>query len=220
MNAAQALPKTHFVGTSNTYLAMRHNLMPMGTCAHEPFMVLGACAMGKSDKELFETPRQVLLDWWNEYGQGLSIALTDTWGSPYFLGNIFPEFAWQWKGVRQDSCDPFQFGETMIQFYEALLIDPREKMIIFSDGLELETILSLADIFSSRIHIAFGWGTNFTNDLGIPSLSIVIKVIEAGGRGAVKLSDNSAKAIGKPKDIERIKRVVGYMGTFNAPCRY
>ncbi len=219
-SAARELSATQFVGTSNTYLAMKNCLTPMGTCAHEVFKVLGACAMGRSDEELAKTPRQVLRDWWKEYGYGLSIALTDTWGSPYFLQQVFPEYAYRWKGVRQDSGDPFQFGETMIQFYEGLRIQPREKMIVFSDGLELETILALTDVFKDRIRVTFGWGTNLTNDLGVPPLSIVIKVIEAGGYGAVKLSDNPAKAVGKPEDIARVTRAVNYSGGISIPCKY
>lgn len=214
-----------FVGTSNVYCAMKYGVTPVGTCAHEPFMVYGACAMDKSDKELIESQRKVLRDWWTRYGYGLSIALTDTWGSQFFFRQIFPEFARTWKGTRQDSGNPFAYGESMLQWYEQYGIDPQHTMIIFSDSLDVKRMIELADIFDSRIRVSFGvrtngWGTNLTNDLGIPSISLVIKVVEAGGHGAVKLSDNLAKAIGRPEDIERIKQVAGYTGSLYEECRY
>lgn len=209
-----------FLGTSNVYLAMSLGLNPIGTMAHELFMVLAAMHMGGSDKELLESQRRVLREWWDEYGFEQSIALSDTWGSPFFLQKVFPEFAYKWKGVRQDSGDPFAFGEEAIRFYEMLRIDPREKMIVFSDGLDLPTMEALADIFFGRIRVSFGWGTNLTNDLGLPALSLVIKVMEAGGYGTVKLSDNLAKSQGAPEDVARIIRVAGYHGAFREECKY
>lgn len=213
-------PNINFLGTSNVYLAMKHGVPPIGTMAHELFMVMAALRMAGTDEELINSQRQVLRDWWEEFGPDHSIALSDTWGRDFFLSKLFPEFARTWQGSRQDSGDPFAYGEALIGFYRLLRIDPRQKLIVFSDGLDLDTIVALADIFAGRIKVGFGWGTNLTNDLGLPTLSLVIKVIEAAGYGTVKLSDNLAKAMGRREDIQRIIRVAGYHGTFQQECRY
>ena len=93
-------------------------------------------------------------------------------------------------------------------------------MAIFSDGLDVATMISLHRHFEARIKPSFGWGTNLTNDLGPKPLSLVVKVTRANGHGTVKLSDNIAKAIGAPEDIERFKRIFGYRATLNQECRY
>jgi len=121
---------------------------------------------------------------------------------------------------RHDSGDPVEFGEKALAFYEGHGIDPREKMLIFSDGLELETILRLGEHFAGRINVSFGWGTNLTNDMGFEPLSLVVKVVEADGHPTVKLSDNLAKATGRPEDIERFKTIFGHAVTTFEPCRY
>lgn len=217
---AKTLRPSQFLGTSNVYLAMKLGLNPIGTMAHELFMVFAAMQMSGSDKELVESQRRVLREWWNEYGFEQSIGLSDTWGSQFFLQKIFPEFAYTYKGMRQDSGDPFAFGEEAIRFYEMLRIDPREKMIVFSDGLDIAAMEALANIFFGRIRVSFGWGTNLTNDLGILALSLVIKVMEAAEQWAVKISDDLAKAQGRLEDVARIMRVAGYGGKFREDCKY
>lgn len=208
-----------FLGTSNTYLAMKHHLKPVGTMAHELNMIIAACHMAGTDEELRGTQRSLLRDWEAEYGPDLLIALSDTWGSTFFLRHIFPEFAHRWAGTRQDSGDPFAYGEAVIQCYETLRIDPKTKIIVFSDSLDMETMEALAMIFDGRIKVPFGLGTHFTNDLGIPTLSLVIKALSAAGHGTVKLSDNLAKAMGSPEHIARITRVAGYKNKFFEECK-
>jgi nicotinate phosphoribosyltransferase len=215
---ARELPR-QFLGTSDTDSAMRHGLVPMGTSAHEMFMVMSGI-MHDSDESIRASHNRVLRDWWEEYGWGLSIALTDTYGSEFFFQDMTAEQAREWKGLRHDSGDPVAFGERALAFYGRHGIDAREKLLIFSDGLDLETILRLADRFSGRIRVTFGWGTNLTNDLGFDPLSLVVKVVEANGHPTVKLSDNLAKATGNPADIERFKRIFGYRGSTYAECRY
>ena len=218
VSAARRLPD-QFLGTSNTYLAMKHHLKAMGTKAHELDMALAAYHMNGTDEELIECQRKLMRDWEAEYGPDLLIGLSDTWGSSFFLNTIFPEFAHRWAGTRQDSGDPFAYGEAAIQMYKTLRIDPKTKLIIFSDSLNIEIMEALTLIFRGIINIMFGWGTNFTNDLGLMILSLVIKMMEACGYGAVKLSDNLAKAMGSLLDIERITRVAGYHNTLNEECR-
>lgn len=215
---AEELPK-QLLGTSNTKIAMDYGLLPIGTSAHEMDMVMSGIMHG-SDEEIRASHNQVLQDWWDLYGWGLSIALTDTYGTDFFLRNITADQARDWKGLRQDSGDPFEFGEKAIKFYESHGVNPKEKLVIFSDGLDVATIINLAAHFRGRIKVSFGWGTNLTNDLGFPTLSLVIKTVEANGHGLVKLSDNIAKAIGKQEDIERFKRIFDYKVTLNQECNY
>jgi len=217
-NMAHELP-AQFLGTSNTYLAMKHGLLPMGTNAHELDMALSG-VMHSSDEEIRTSHNKVLQDWWDEYGWGLSIALTDTYGTDFFFQNMTPQQARDWKGLRQDSGNPFKFVDKALAFYERRGVDPRGKLIVFSDGLDIDTIIKLADYKRGSIKKTYGWGTNLTNDLGLPTLSIVIKLMESNGYGTVKLSDNLAKALGTPEDIEHFKRIVGYTGTTYEECRY
>ncbi|MGQ9608730.1 MAG: nicotinate phosphoribosyltransferase [bacterium] len=198
-----------FLGTSNTHLAMKYGILPMGTSAHELFMVMASIS-GDSDEDIRSSHNKVLQDWWDLYGWGLSIALTDTFGTDFFFRDMTYEQAKNWKGLRHDSGDPIEFGEKAIKFYEDKGIDPREKFLIFSDGLNAQTILKISEHFKDRIRVSFGWGTNLTNDLGFKALPIVIKVSSANGRPTVKLTDNLAKAMGSKEDIERYKRIFGY----------
>ena len=217
---ATEIPK-QFRGTSNTLLAMLLSLMPMGTSAHEMYMVYSGIFHG-SDDEIRNSHNKVLRDWWEEYDYALSIALTDTYGSEFFFRDFTREQALNWKGFRQDSGDPFEFGERALAFYKNFDIDPMlknwEKMIVFSDGLDTDTIIRLYERFHGRIHVSFGWGTNLTNDLGFKPLSLVIKAIKANGHGTVKLSDNMAKAMGEPGEIERFKYIFNHTNTSSQVC--
>lgn len=216
---AEELPPTQFLGTSNTYLAMKYSLLPMGTDAHERAMALSGIFHG-SDEEIRASHNKNLQDWWDEYGWGLSIALTETYGSDFFFRDMSQEQARDWKGLRQDSGDPFVFVDKALAFYLRCGVNPKEKLIVFSDGLDIFTIVKLADYCKGKIRATFGWGTNLTNDLGFPALSLIVKLIESNGHGTVKLSDNLAKALGKPEDIERFKRIFGYTQTTFKECKY
>ncbi len=215
---AEELP-AQFLGTSSTESAMLHGLVPMGTSAHELTMVMSGI-MHDSDDLIRASHNRVLQDWWDLYGWGLSVAVTDTYGSEFFFRDMEESQARAWKGLRHDSGDPFEFGEKAIQFYQGHGIDPKEKLIIFSDGLELEIILALSRRFHGRVKLSFGWGTNLTNDLGFEPISIVVKAIEANGHRTVKLSDNLAKATGSREDIERFKRIFGHSHEHEEAVRY
>ncbi len=207
-----------FMGTSNVWLSMRYGMQPIGTMAHELFMVM-ARLNGDRDEDILASHNLVLRKWWDEYGYDLSIALTDTFGSDFFLRDMTEAQARKWKGLRHDSGDAVAFGEKVIRFYENYGIDPREKLIVFSDGLDAKPIMELAHHFKGRIKLAFGWGTNLGNDVGIPTLSIVVKAVEVAGHGmTVKLSDNLAKAMGTPEDVERFKKIFGYAGDNYVEC--
>jgi len=213
------LPRSLFIGTSNVLLACKYGIPPVGTMAHELFMVMSGIMSG-DEAMIYKSNNRVLQDWWDYYGADLAIALTDTYCTDFFFRDMTHEQARNYHGLRQDSGDTIAFGEQAIRFYASRGIDPREKVIVFSDGLDIDTILRLAGHFAGRIKCAFGWGTNLTNDLGFGPLSLVVKVVEACGHATVKLSDNLAKAIGEPQDIERFKRIFGYTGAPYEECRY
>ena len=215
---AEELP-AQFLGTSSTESALLHGLVPMGTSAHELTMVMSGI-MHDSDDLIRESHNRVLQDWWDLYGWGLSVAVTDTYGSEFFFRDMEANQARAWKGLRHDSGDPFEFGEKAIRFYEGHGIDPRDKLLIFSDGLELPIILALSRRFHGRIKLSYGWGTNLTNDLGFEPISIVVKAVEANGHRTVKLSDNLAKATGSREDIERFKRIFGHSHEREEAVRY
>lgn len=198
-----------FQGTSNVHLAMKLGLPCIGTFAHEMPMVYS----GIYNDDLVDSHRKMLEDWYSFYGERLSIALTDTYGSEYFFKDFTKEQARNWKGLRQDSGDPFKFGEQAEAFYISKMIDPKEKLIVFSDGLNVDKIIELGDSFRGRIQTSFGWGTNLTNDLGFRTLSLVVKATWSNGHGTVKLSDNLNKAMGSTEDIERFKKEFGYTNT-------
>ena len=208
-----------FAGTSGTDSAMRAGLVPMGTSAHELYMVMSGI-MHDSDESILSSHARVLEEWWDQYRWGLSVALTDTYGSDFFFRDMTEEQARNWKGLRHDSGDPFAFAARAIQFYRDHDIDPREKLLIFSDGLELDTILALYRALHERIKVSFGWGTNLTNDLGFDPISIVIKAVEANGFRTVKLSDNLGKATGTPEDIERFRRIFGHAHDHRETVKY
>mgnify|MGYP001401726844 CR=1 FL=1 len=207
------------VGTSNVYMAQQLGLKPVGTFAHEMDMVFSGIFRDK-ENGIKNSHNQVLECWWSLYGKNLSIALTDTYGSKFFFEDMSHEQAMNWKGLRHDSGNPFLFAEAAIAFYRKQEIDPLNKVIVFSDGLDLNQIVALHEHCQGRIQHSFGWGTNLTNDLGIPALSLVMKAVKANGYGTVKLSDNIAKAIGSPADIVMFKNIFNYNENFFEVCRY
>lgn len=209
-----------FLGTSNVYFARKYQLNPVGTMAHEVFMVIAAI-MNESEISIKASHNQIIQDWWDEFGYDLSIALTDTFGADFFFEDMTKEQAQQWKGLRHDSGDPIAFGEQTIEFYKKNEIDPKTKTIVFSDSLDVESMNKIIDHFHGKIGVSFGWGTNLTNDLGIQPLSLVMKVVEASGHPTVKLSDNLAKVIGDSyEEIERYKGIFNYTKTNYEECRY
>lgn len=204
-----------FTGTSNVLLAMDSDLEAVGTNAHELPMVVAALA--NSDEQLAAAPYQVLKDWNRLYGGNLLIVLPDAYGTTSFLEHA-PEWVADWTGFRPDSAPPIEGGERIIDWWKKMGRDPRKKLLIFSDGLDVDAIIHTYRHFAGRVRMSFGWGTNLTNDFagcapveiaGLKPISIVCKVSEANGRPAVKLSDNPRKATGDPAEVERYLRFFG-----------
>ncbi len=202
-----------FIGTSNCLIAKNRDLEAIGTNAHELPMVYAALA--EDDDSLAEAPYQVLADWQEEHDGNLRVILPDTYGTEQFLANA-PDWLSGWTGIRIDSGDPAKGAETAIKWWTDRGEDPRKKLVIFSDGLDIDTIAQLHDQFYGRVKVSFGWGTLLTNDFiglaqddALAPFSLVCKAISAEGQPTVKLSDNPEKAVGPQKAIERYKRVFG-----------
>ncbi len=202
-----------FTGTSNCLIAMRREAEAIGTNAHELPMVYSALA--NSDAELAQAPYQVLADWHEEHDGNLRIILPDTYGTEGFLRNA-PDWLSKWTGIRIDSGDPATQAEVAIRWWQSRGEDPREKLVIFSDGLDVEKIAELHRQFTGRVKVSFGWGTMLTNDFrglvpddALAPFSLVCKAVSANGRPTVKLSDNPEKAMGPADEIARYKRVFG-----------
>lgn len=203
---AHELPD-NFVGTSNIYLAHELGLNPIGTFAHELPMVYAALEDVSGENPLVGH-NKVLQDWEELYDNDLSTALTDTFTSEFFFTDLTPEQAKRWKSLRHDSGDPFEFGERVITFYQEYGLEPLEKTIVFSDGLDIDMIIRLANYFKDRINVTFGWGTTLTNDLGVKANNFVMKATVVDGRNTVKLSDDEGKHTGDRETIERYKAQV------------
>jgi nicotinate phosphoribosyltransferase len=250
VNAMDSNLGASFIGTSNAFLAHKHDLEAIGTNAHEIPMVLAALA--PDDEALKASQYRVLDLWQNTYEGALRIMLPDTFGTTQFLEGA-PDWAADWTGQRIDSKDPYVAGDEYIEWLKAHGREPREKLIIASDALDVDEILGLhayfggslqtgttkADFFKAsdfhdqgkwiperRIRFSAGWGTLLTNDFrgcdpsggnDFDPISLIAKVSTVEGRPAVKLSDNYAKALGPPSEIQRYKRVFGTAGIRNAP---
>ncbi|OOY20222.1 nicotinate phosphoribosyltransferase [Thioclava sp. DLFJ5-1] len=200
-----------FTGTSNCLVAMRRDIEAVGTNAHEMPMVYAA--LTNSDAELAKAPYKVLADWHEEHDGNLRIILPDTYGTKGFLDHA-PDWLAGWTGIRIDSGDPATGAEIAIDWWKARGEDPRQKLVIFSDGLTVDKIRELHAQFAGRVKVSFGWGTLLTNDFrglvpndALAPFSLVCKAVEADGRPTVKLSDNPAKAMGPEDEIARYKRV-------------
>jgi nicotinate phosphoribosyltransferase len=200
-----------FTGSSNCLIAMRRDIEAIGTNAHELPMVYAALA--EDDAGLLQAPYRVLENWHHDYDGNLRIILPDTYGTKGFLARA-PEWLASWTGIRIDSGIPEEGAETAIAWWESKGQDPRQKLVIFSDGLDVDRIEALYARFHGRVRLGFGWGTLLTNDYrglaphdALAPFSLVCKAVSANGRPAVKLSDNPAKALGPAEEVARYRRV-------------
>ena len=231
--AAEEL-KEKFIGTSNAYIAFKHDLEAIGTNAHELPMVLAALAM--TDEALFKSQYDVLEQWKEVYDGALQVMLPDTFGTTQFLANA-PEWVADYTGLRIDSKDPIVAGDEYINWLAGWGRDPKSKLIIPSDGLDITTkrrkverrgdITQIYNYFDGRIRQGFGMGTLLTNDFRdchprgldiLDPISIVCKVshvwVNGDWKATCKLSDNPEKASGA--EAPRYRRVFGVTGFENS----
>ncbi|KAJ7127184.1 nicotinate phosphoribosyltransferase [Mycena epipterygia] len=203
--------KGRLTGTSNVHLAHKYDITPVGTIAHEWFM--GVAAL-----KGYEDANSVAMNLWEEvYPNALLIALTDTFSSEAFFKSFTndKERAMRWQGLRQDSGDPFVFGLRAKEVFESLGIDPRTKMIIYSDALNIDKALRLKEQANDLgLNVSFGIGTFLTNDFkkagsaeASKALNMVIKLSSVDDRPCVKISDDLTKNTGHPETVQMVKRI-------------
>ncbi len=206
-----------FVGTSNVYFAMKYGLKPIGTMAHE--FIMGMSVL----EGLRNANYYALQNWVRVYNSDLGIALTDTFGSDAFFRNFNKRLSKLYDGLRHDSGCPFAFTDKAIAHYKKMGIDPKSKVIVFSDGLNIDKALEIAkyckgNLSRSRIKCSFGIGTHFTNDFdNSKALNMVIKLWSCEGIPVVKLSDTPGKVMGNADAVK-----VAQWTFFNkllAPCK-
>ena len=224
VEAMQEGLRESFVGTSNVKHAMDTGLEAIGTNAHELPMVYAAIA--DDEEALRDAPYAVLRDWAKMYGGNLLVVLPDCFGTTAFLQQA-PDWVADWKGARPDSKPAIPAARELIAWWRERGRDPREKLVVLSDELDIEIIESAVRALRGQVNVSIGWGTNLTNDFKncapagvdgeLRAISIVCKVVEADGRPTVKLSDNPNKVIGPPEEIERYRRVFGAAGMAARP---
>ncbi len=179
------------VGTSNVYLAKKYNLTPIGTYAHEFVQMY----QGIDSIPLAYTNHYAMKDWYDEYDGDNGTALTDTITTDLFLLDFNRSMVNNYSGVRHDSGDPFEWGEKIITHYKKYGVDPKTKLLLFSDSLDFDRSQKLFDYFKDRTKVSFGIGTFCSNDTCEKALNIVIKLQYVNGRPVAKLSDDPGKSM-------------------------
>lgn len=194
--------QNNFVGTSNVYIAKELKLTPIGTMAHEFLMATQAMV------RLIDSQKYALEIWALEYRGNLGIALTDVIGMDAFLEDFDLYFCKLYDGCRHDSGDPYIWCKKLLNHYKKIKINSKTKTVVFSDGLTFPLAIDLAQTFNSEINTSFGIGTNLTNDMGINSLNIVIKMTSCNNTSVAKISDSSGKTICKDREyITHLKSI-------------
>ncbi len=195
------------VGTSNVYLAKKYNLTPIGTYAHEYVQMY----QGIDKIPLAYTNHYAMKDWYEEYQGDNGTALTDTITTDLFLRDFNRSNVNNYSGVRHDSADPYEWGEKIIKHYESFGVDPKTKLLLFSDSLDFDRAQALYDYFKDRTKVSFGIGTFCSNDTCEKALNIVIKLQYVNGRPVAKLSDAPDKAMCRDENyLEYLKRSVEF----------
>lgn len=204
--ASKKYPTSTFVGTSNVYLAKKYGITPVGTMAHEWIMCVG---QGNHKHNPAYSNWYALDAWVKEYGVLNGTALTDAITTDCFLEDFKLTYATLFSGVRHDSGDPFEWGDKMIEHYKWLGIDPKTKMLLFSDSLNFEKATAIYDYFKDRVKVAFGIGTFIANDTCVPALNIVMKTTACNGMDVAKMSDVDGKGMCKSPEYEHyLKRCI------------
>ena len=179
------------VGTSNVYLAMKYNVKPIGTFAHEFVQMY----QGIDSIPLAYTNHYAMQDWYDEYKGDNGTALTDTITTDLFLMDFDRSMVNNYTGVRHDSGDPYEWGEKIIAHYKKYGVDPKTKVLLFSDSLDFDRAEAIYQYFKDRTKVSFGIGTFVSNDTNEDALNIVIKLQYVNGRPVAKLSDSPGKSM-------------------------
>ena len=181
----------NMVGTSDVYFAYKYNLTPIGTFAHEYVQMY----QGIDSIPLAYTNHYALNDWYDEYKGDNGTALTDTLTTDLFLLDFDRAMVNNYSGVRHDSGDPYVWGEKIINHYKKYGVDPKTKMLLFSDSLDFKRAEALYQYFKDKSKVSFGIGTYVTNDTCVDALNIVIKLQYVNDRPVAKISDSDTKTM-------------------------
>ena len=202
----ETLGNSKFVGTSNVYLAKKCGITPVGTMAHEWIMCVG---QGNHKHNPAYSNWYALDAWVKEYGVLNGTALTDAITTECFLKDFQLTYSTLFSGVRHDSGDPYNWGDRMIEHYNSLGIDPKTKMLLFSDSLDFSRATGINKYFKDRVKTAFGIGTYIANDTKVEALNIVMKTTACNGMDVAKLSDVEGKGMCKNPDyIHYLRRCI------------
>ena len=188
------------IGTSNLLLAMKTNTPVIGTHPHE------CVSFSQAKHGYFDCQKTFLKEWWSEYGSELSVALTDIYKTDIFLKDFDKELSENYQGLRQDSGEPLEWLEKVINHYKKMNIDPKTKKIVFSDSLTVKKAIDIKNEVNMSVQDSYGIGTSLTNNVGVPAINIVIKMIEACGLPVIKISDEPKKAVGDKDVIEKVRK--------------
>ena len=194
-----------FMGTSNVYLAMKYDLVPIGTMAHELICAIAGMYGPQMANYL------AMKVWANTYRGALGTFLYDTYGWRIFSLNFSEDYANMFKGLRVDSGDNFGQLDLIAEKYRSLGIDPRTKQIVFSNGLDVDRAIAIQRYAQDKCIPSFGIGTHFTNDFaGVRPMNIVIKLVAVKITEAwpfycdtCKLSEEPGKYSGNPATVRR-----------------
>ena len=181
----------NMVGTSNVYYTYKYNLTPIGTYAHEYVQMF----QGIDSIPLAYTNYYAMKDWYTEYEGDNGTALTDTVTTDLFLKDFNRSMVNNYSGVRHDSGDPYVWGEKILAHYRKFGVDPKTKMLLFSDSLNFDKAQEIYEYFKDKCKVSFGIGTFVTNDTKVDALNIVIKLQYVNGRPVAKISDAPTKAM-------------------------
>ncbi len=202
---------SHFVGTSNVYLAKKYHLTPVGTMAHEWIMCVG---QGNHKHNPAYSNWYALDAWVKEYGVLNGTALTDAITTDCFLRDFQLTYATLFSGVRHDSGDPYIWADKMIDHYKSLGIDPKTKTLLFSDSLNFEKANDLFNYYNGKAKVAFGIGTYISNDTNVEPLNIVMKTTACNGQDVAKISDTAGKGMCKnPVYVDYLQRCIDWRMT-------
>ena len=194
-----------FVGTSNVYLAMKYDLLPVGTMAHEFICAIGGMYGPQMANHM------AMNAWRNTFRGALGTYLYDSFGWNIFSLNFSEDFANLFKGLRVDSGDNYEQLHKIVDKYKSLGIDPKTKQIVFSNALNTDQAIEVHKYASQYCQPSFGIGTHFTNDFeGVKPMNIVIKLIAVKiteswnfYNETCKISEDIGKYTGKPEVIKR-----------------
>lgn len=193
-----------FTGTSNVLFAMRENLPPVGTMAHEYLQAGQAIFTPRTGQ------REMLKLWLREHHGKFAVALTDVITTEGFLTDFDRELAEAYTGLRHDSGDPIEWGRAMLAHYKKLGIDPKTKSLVFSDMITPAKAAAISKTFSGQTKVVFGIGSWLDNNIGLPRLNSVIKMVRCNGKPVAKITNNAEKTTSEDSEyLAALRSVYG-----------